>query len=181
MPDTQDELEQFERERLGNRLQESAMFFTQPVQSLAHISEVALETLTQEDRDKTYTRIEKVNISGVDLRPEEYRHGARDHSSTLGRYVGGDGTATDNTLIKLKEELSKAYQMVSDTDISMEALGALTAGQVGSYIHDGLTALQEGRNPLDQFSVSEIDPNERGAAYLLGRIIAAGGTIKKKH
>ena len=172
MPETQNELERYERERLGTRMRESAMFFTEPVQSLAHISEVPMETITQEDRDKTYTRIEKVNVTGVDLRSEEFRHGARDHSTALGRYIGGDGTATDNTLIQLKEELSKAYQMVSETDISLEALSALTAGQVGNYIHDGLTALQEGRNPLDQFSVDEIDPNERGAAYLLGRIVA---------
>ena len=181
MGDTQNELAQLERERLGNRLQAASLWGTTAQQATtAYREDVPMETLTQEDRDKTYGRIPRVAIaSQIDQRPEEYRHGIRDHSGALGTYVGGSGAASDNPLIKLKEELSKAYQMVSDTDLSTEALSALTFGKVGAYIHDGLSALQEGKNPLEQFSVNDIDPNERGAAYLLGRVIAGGKSIKR--
>ena len=69
--------------------------------------------------------------------------------------------------------------MVSETDLSSVTLDALNLGKIGEFIHDGVEALQDGKNPLAKYDLRNIDPNERGAAYLLGKVIAAGGTIQK--
>ena len=161
------------RERIGNTIAQIDNVSGVIVEKRHDVAQYVQSTM---DKTRTWEEVEEKTNIRQDLRPASYRHGKDDGSGFLGSYLGNP-TAAD--LLSLKDDLHMAYQMISDPNLTRNAMESINLGQIGEFVHDGVKAMQEGRNPLAKYKLENLDPNERGAAYLLGKVIASGVTIRK--